>query len=471
MGLFSFLFSKHKILRTTHEAEIFRQVFRENEGLFLRVEASEELKRYRELEEQIDSPQFKQRKKEIDQLSYKGSEYYKAEAQYKALLKHRKLKAYCQVYDSMELKGYEKMKTTDVYEEYVKLRTVVKSVGFDKKLHATEYAAYREIIKDPKVAALIKFENLQKYKDYCDIKDTNLPGEFEKLTAYVQSAEFKEKRKFLIDKDRYKTTDDYKLVCEFEALKKHPDIVKYNSLMNDPYFKGMLKWRLAFEDDFNGGVLDETKWITRYYAGERFLNDTYGVGQDVQLFTRDNISFGNSVLSLHFRKESIIGKYWDSQFGIREKKYEYTSAMISSATSFRQRYGRFEAKIRLSCSGLSQCFWMLGDADVPHVEVMKSKADGVYTGNAGISKAVLKNTCECIKNLHLANEYYIFTLEWTEDKLVWMVNDLVVKEVRENVPDVPMYVIFSLAANECPPAKCVPGRMDIDWVRAYRLKN
>ena len=43
MGLFSFLFSKHKLLRTTYEAETFRAVFREDEELFLRVEKGEVL--------------------------------------------------------------------------------------------------------------------------------------------------------------------------------------------------------------------------------------------------------------------------------------------------------------------------------------------------------------------------------------------------------------------------------------------
>lgn len=60
MGLFSFLFSKHKLLRTTYEAETFRAVFREDEELFLRVEKGEELKRYRELEEYVNSAQFKE---------------------------------------------------------------------------------------------------------------------------------------------------------------------------------------------------------------------------------------------------------------------------------------------------------------------------------------------------------------------------------------------------------------------------
>ena len=141
MGLFSFLFSKHKLLRTTYEAETFRAVFREDEELFLRVEKGEELKRYRELEEYVNSAQFKERRKEIEQLSYKDSEYYKAERQYKALLKVRKLQSYLLIADSEELKGYERVKALPEYQEYQKLKVMVMSAGFDKKLHAVEYKA------------------------------------------------------------------------------------------------------------------------------------------------------------------------------------------------------------------------------------------------------------------------------------------------------------------------------------------
>lgn len=49
------------------------------------------------------------------------------------------------------------------------------------------------------------------------------------------------------------------------------------------------------------------------------MNDTYGVGEDMQLYSPDNITFGESAVCLNFRKESIIGKYWDRQVGIREK--------------------------------------------------------------------------------------------------------------------------------------------------------
>lgn len=471
MGLFSFLFSKNKKLRTTYEAETFRTVFREDEELFLRVQKSEELRNFQVLNERVNSPQFKQHRKEIEQLSYKNSEYYKAEKQYKALLKMKKLRSYMLIHASQELKGYEHFVQTPEYQEYLKLKVIVQSVGFDKKLHASEYVAYKEMITRPKIRAAIKFEKLRRYKEYSEVKKTDLPSEFEKLAVFVQSDDFKANRKFLLDKNRYKTTEDYRMLEEYERLKKSADIVKYCALLNDSYFNSMRKWQLVFEDDFEQGRLDATKWITRYYPGERFLNDTYGVGNDVQLFTPDNVSLQGSAAVLSFRKESIIGKYWDQKLGIREKEYEYTSGMISTAAVFRQRYGRFEAKIKLNHSPVTSCFWMLGNTDMPHIEIMKCQADGVYMGRVYRHKTVPKSDIQQLKEVTLGDEYYIFTFEWTEEKMVWMVNDMVVKEVRENIPDEPMYIVLSLGAQEVPADKLLPIRMEIDWVRGYRLKR
>ena len=471
MGLFSFLFSKKKRLRTTYEAETFRAVFRENEELFLKVQKSEELKRFQVLDEQVNSPLFKQRRKEIEQLSYKDSEYYKAEKQYKTLLKTKKLQSFVLINASQELKGYEHVVQSSEYQEYLKLKVIVKSAAFDKKLHASEYAAYKEILKHPKVKAALKFEKLRRYREYVEMKESDLPAKFEQLNVFVHSDEFKAKRKYLLDKNRYKTTEDYQMQEEYHRLKKNPDILKYKALLNDSYFNSMRKWQLVFEDDFEQGRLDETKWITRYYPGERFLNDTYGVGQDVHLFAPDNITLQGSAATLTFRKESIIGKYWDQKLGVRERKYEYTSGLISSAAVFRQKYGRFEAKIKLNHAPVTSCFWMIGNTDVPHVEIMKCQANGVSVGRVYRHKTVMQSDFQSLKEVPLGDEYYIFTLEWTEEKMVWMVNDMVVKEVRENIPDEPMYIVLSLGAQEVPADKCLPVRMEIDWVRGYRLRR
>ncbi|MDE5638972.1 MAG: family 16 glycosylhydrolase [Odoribacter sp.] len=465
------LFSKNKKIRSTYEVETLRKAFDEDYEIYNRVGDSGDLKRYNELNAYVNSPVFKERRKKIEQLSYKGSEYHAAEKKYKKLLKSSKLKSYYIILGSQELKGYLKIKESSSYAEFAKLHVVVHAAGFDKKLRPEEYLAYRKLLKDPKIKALLRFEKKRQFRDYVEMKQSSVPQEFEQLSAYIKSDEFRKNREYLLNKKRYFTTDDYKLSCEFRELKKRPDIVKYFSLSADSNFRNMCKWELVFRDDFNQGKLDGKHWITRYYAGERFLDDTYAVGQDVQLFTTDNMAFTNSSVILKFRKESIIGKYWDNALGIREKSFEYTSGLLSTAIDFRQCYGKFEAKIKLSRSAVKQCFWLRGDMDMPHVQIMENGPEGVKMGTITVSGNKRCNTVQPLKDLKLLNDYYIFTLEWTRDKLVWRVNDTVVKEIRENIPDIPMYVILSLGTNEEPSERAVPATMEIDWVRFYKMKN
>ena len=42
-----------------------------------------------------------------------------------------------------------------------------------------------------------------------------------------------------------------------------------------------------------------------------------------------------------------------------------------------------------------------------------------------------------------ANDFFIFTLEWTSDKLVWKINDTEVFRQTSDVPQEPMYVLLA----------------------------
>ncbi len=467
MGLFS---RRNKKIRTTYEAETLRKLFQEDHALHTRVENSEELRRWRELDNLVNDPVFKARRKEIEQLQYKGSSYYLREKEYKKLLRNRKLKAYYQVKESQELEGYLHVRESDLYEEYRKLKVVVTAPGFDKKLRPQEYTEYRKLLADPKIKALNRFEKNRKYRYYTEIRETTLPEEFEKLVPYIKSDEFRENRSFLLNKKRYQTTEDHKLLCEYDALGKQPEIVRYFLLDRDVHFHNMARWEPVFTEEFDRGRLDKNRWITRYHAGERFLNDTYGVGNDVQLFTGDNISFTERSVILHFKKEQIIGKYWDYKRGIREKEYHYTSGLLSTAASFRQQYGRFEAKIRLTTSAVHQNFWMQGEEQMPHIQILDAGVGGLRMGHTYSRRGGIGSSIASIADLKLPHDFYIFTLEWTPDKLVWRINDTVVKEVKEDIPNIPMYVVFSLGSGEEPAARYVPARMEIEWARFYKLR-
>ena len=66
-----------------------------------------------------------------------------------------------------------------------------------------------------------------------------------------------------------------------------------------------------------------------------------------------------------------------------------------------------------------------------------------------------------------ANDFFIFTLEWTSDKLVWKINDTEVFTQTSDVPQEPMYVL--LAGGTDKPINGMTS-MEIDWVRVYKSK-
>ena len=104
------LFSRSKKVRTTADAETLRKVFDEDYALYRKVGESDDLKRFYELDEYVNSPVFKNKRKQIEHLRYKESEYYNREKDYKKLLKAEKLKNYYLIKESQELQGYLKVK-------------------------------------------------------------------------------------------------------------------------------------------------------------------------------------------------------------------------------------------------------------------------------------------------------------------------------------------------------------------------
>lgn len=307
---------------------------------------------------------------------------------------------------------------------------------------------------------------------FVDVQYTDKPRRYERLDLLVNGAEFKEKVRGLRRfswwsqkrRERWKSSEEYQALFEYCRLRGDKDLCCYLHLKKDPLFKEYRNWKMIFEDHFPGFCLDSSKWIMRYYAGELFLKDTYAVGKDVQLFMPGNVTVLDGGICLEFRKEEITGKYWDPKRGIVAGKYPYTSGLISTALSFRQGQGRFEAKINVNDSLVSSCFWLRGDADFPHINVMKIDK-GYYDAGCFFKSEDEKAQKEL--KIKLKNGSYIFTLDWTSEEFIWKINDCVVKRQKNNVPDIPLYAVFSLGSTQNIPEKELPVQMNIEWVRFF----
>lgn len=116
-------------------------------------------------------------------------------------------------------------------------------------------------------------------------------------------------------------------------------------------------WECTFDDEFNAGTLDTSKWVPQLTSNSRFTTGPAG-SQACYVNTPDNISESNGVLNLTVRYEaapfvcaSPSGNFYT----------QYTAGMVSGYGKFNQTYGRFEVRAKLpqiTVPGLQSTLWL-----------------------------------------------------------------------------------------------------------------
>lgn len=106
-------------------------------------------------------------------------------------------------------------------------------------------------------------------------------------------------------------------------------------------------YKLVWEDQFNDGVLDESKWYIE-------VNGDGGGNQELQYYRAENISVGpdedgNGCLIITARRENYNGK-------------SFTSGRLNTSDRYEFTHGKVEASIKLpsTANGLWPAFWLLG---------------------------------------------------------------------------------------------------------------
>jgi beta-glucanase (GH16 family) len=251
---------------------------------------------------------------------------------------------------------------------------------------------------------------------------------------------------------------------EYKKLKKNPDIIWYFKIRDSDKFDILKSRELTFAEEFEGDKLDTKKWLTNYYWGEKLLKDRYSVESDLQAYTeKENFEVRNSILKINTKSQKISGKVWSATRGFTPKEFNFTSGLINSGNSFRQKYGIFTAKIKLGNPNAKNAFWMLADKITPHLDICRTGKGKVwfdyFSTNGNNSKTSLGSK--------YSNDYFIYSLEWTPDKLVWKINGTEVFTQTSDVPKEPMYIL--LAGGLDKPINGITS-MEIDWVRVYQPK-
>lgn len=247
--------------------------------------------------------------------------------------------------------------------------------------------------------------------------------------------------------------------------------------------------KLVFADEFNdakGSPVDAAKW-TAEIGGAGWGN------QELQYYTNSvenafQDGQGSLVIKTGKLDRSSNLKCW---YGL----CQYTSARLVTKGKFDQKYGRFEARIKIPRGqGMWSAFWMLG-SDINKVGWAKCGEIDVME-NIGREPATIHGTIHgpgysgangigapfsFSGNKVFADDYHVYSAEWTENKIVFLVDDIPYKTITPRdlppktdwVYDHPFFIILNLAVGgnwggKPDETTVFPQAMMVDYVRVYQ---
>lgn len=244
-------------------------------------------------------------------------------------------------------------------------------------------------------------------------------------------------------------------------------------------------WKLVWSDEFNGSdgsQIDSSKWVMET-GGNGWGND------ELEYYTaRPENSFlqsGNLVI------KAVQEKYT----GIDGVSRDYTSARLKTQGKFAQKYGRFEARIKIPRGqGIWPAFWMLGN-DIGkkgwpksgEIDIMENigKEPSIvhgtihgpgYSGAGGISAPYTLP-----RDQHFADDYHVYSVEWEKKAIRFYVDDhLYATRTPADLPkgtkwvyNHPFFIILNVAVGGGWPGNPdstsgFPQTMMVDYVRIYK---
>ena len=309
------------------------------------------------------------------------------------------------------------------------------------------------------------------YKAFKDYESSDELKHYLDLEKEVKSNAFKVRKKRM-KKAEYKDSEEFQKETEYQVLKKSEKVVWYYKTKKKYPFKEIERWDLTFDEKFNNGKLDESRWMTQNYWGEVSMNEPYAMEDDKSFPTSGgNIEFYDNKARIVTKAQKAEGLVWRSEQGFVREDFDFTSGLISTAKSFKQKYGVFNAKVKMAAGSVAQAFWMVSETMLPHIDVARFENGKLYSnyfwgGGSSPHKSLSKTG-----GTRYADEYFIYTLEWTPNKLTWKINGKVFKTQTAGVPQEEMHINFSSNLKKDASEDGLPSAMEIDWVRVYKLKE
>ena len=246
------------------------------------------------------------------------------------------------------------------------------------------------------------------------------------------------------------------------------------------------KWVLTWSDEFDGpdgSAPDPKKWTVET-GGSGWGNN------ELEYYTarRTNSRVEKGNLVIDALQEQFTGPD-----GVAR---EYTSARLKTGKLFTQKYGKFEARIRIpKGQGMWPAFWMLGDdismAGWPacgEVDIMENVGSAPATVHGtlhgpGFSGDKSLGAPYALPGGSISDDFHLFAVEWEPNEIRFYVDGrLYETRTPADLPpgarwvfDHPFFLILNVAVGGDWPGRPdastkFPQQMLVDYVRVYSRK-
>ncbi|MDR2683875.1 MAG: family 16 glycosylhydrolase [Prevotellaceae bacterium] len=404
---------------------------------YKKVENSDELKEYRRLFEIVKSADFKQKKKTLQNRKYKDTQESRDMHAFQRYNADSKIRLYYNTLKSKQLADFLVFKESD---EYLLLG--------DKKA----------VKKSLKLKALKKYEKSIEYRNYIRFHESYPIAEYERLKEKISTDEFKKANAFWADSKRWLKTEECALEHKYFKLAGNADI-KFFLAEEPKRFEWVEKVQLAFREDFAWKKLDETKWKAGFFYSNPNLKSVHSFLNERQANTGGANIFTGKELTIATKIQNFKSPTWHPTKGFIEKDYEFTSDVINGSEVFGQKGGFIRAKIRFSGSP-NHAFWLTNGEKTPHINIMLGKGKtvevGVHDKNGNCYSSKIRG--------FTPSKYHVYSLYWTENELVWLINNVVVFRANADIKE-KLFPVF----NSFIPSKkhASEGKFQVKWLEFY----
>ncbi len=243
-------------------------------------------------------------------------------------------------------------------------------------------------------------------------------------------------------------------------------------------------WNLIWVDEFEGDKLDKKKWNRQVEPAGRFNGEW-------QRYTK-------SKKNAYVENDQLVIKAIHK--GKKHRHNQYTSARLNTAGKFSFKYGKVVARIKLpKTEGIWPAFWMLGDnidenggdtpwpfcGEIDILELYGSRDASVVEANIHFANKKGAHDQMGSKSFKLkegifADDFHIFELEWTEEKVSWFVDGKLyayfsIKGKEFSMFHKEFFFLLNIAVGGNHSGRPnstseFPEQMYVDWIRVYQKK-